>query len=396
MKRKVLIAYPEMMVGGSTTSLLAFLKLIDKETYDVDLQLYKKQGKLLDDIPKDINLLPEAFAYNGRFGNLIKKIKFILTGFFLKARKANQRIGKSGYSGQVMADFQAKCLSQKAKGKYDIAIGFLEGWSDRYIAYQVDADKKIAWLHSTFENITKTPDLEREWMSKVDNIVFVAESCTEDFKKAMPDMASKAVTIQNITDSEMVRARAKNFDENDKDFLRFQSASGFKIVTVCRATIFVKGLDRLITCAKHLKQCDKNFIWYIIGGGEDLARFRSMIGEADLSDCVFAIDNRTNPLPFVKEAHAFCMLSRFEGKPMVITESMILGTPPFVTRYLSADEQIENGVDGVVVDNGEDTMYEVLIEYIENESKLNTLRQKLASREYGNSEYIKKIENDFL
>ena len=47
-KKRVLVIYPEMMMGGSTTALLAFLKGIDKEKYEVDLQLYKNRGELLE------------------------------------------------------------------------------------------------------------------------------------------------------------------------------------------------------------------------------------------------------------------------------------------------------------------------------------------------------------
>ena len=47
-KKKILVIYPEMLVGGSTTSLLAFLNCIDKEKYEVDLQLYKNVNEMLD------------------------------------------------------------------------------------------------------------------------------------------------------------------------------------------------------------------------------------------------------------------------------------------------------------------------------------------------------------
>ena len=39
-KIKLLIVYPEMMIGGSTTSLLGLLNELDEDRYDVDLALY--------------------------------------------------------------------------------------------------------------------------------------------------------------------------------------------------------------------------------------------------------------------------------------------------------------------------------------------------------------------
>ena len=396
MKKKVLISYPEMMVGGSTTALLAFLNCIDKEKYEIDLQLYKNRGELLPDVPEGINLLPEAFMYDGKIGTIAKFLKIILTGTVFRAYIENKKNGEKGLSKQMLSDFQALHLSRKAKDKYDVAIGFLEGWSDRYIAYRVDADKKIAWLHSTFENITKTPEPEKRWMEKVDNLVFVADNCTEDFKKIMPEMADKARTIYNITDSSLIRKRAEKVPTDDPEYVKLRDTQVFKIITVCRVTMSVKGLDRAVSCAKKLKQNGKKFCWTIIGDGPDFEKVKALIEQNGLHEEMRMIGTRLNPLPFVKQADLFCMPSRYEGKPMVITESMILGTPPFVTRYLSANEQIENGVDGVVVDNADDTIYDALERYIDDTTELQKLKENLISREYGNPEYMREIEKEYL
>ena len=59
-KKKILIVYPFMMMGGSTTSLLSLLENIDKQKFQVDLQLYRNTGPLLSEIPKGVKLLPTA------------------------------------------------------------------------------------------------------------------------------------------------------------------------------------------------------------------------------------------------------------------------------------------------------------------------------------------------
>ena len=45
MKKKVLFVYPELMLGGSTTSLISLLNSIDYNRYEVDLILYKNSGE---------------------------------------------------------------------------------------------------------------------------------------------------------------------------------------------------------------------------------------------------------------------------------------------------------------------------------------------------------------
>ena len=395
-KIKILVAYYEMMMGGSTTSLLAFLNCIDKEKYQVDLQLYHNCGALLDQIPEGVRLLPEAATCHGMRGKIVKGAKGLLTGAIPRAYLVNRKRKKRGMSGQVMAEFQAKHLSRKHKEGYDVAIGYMEGWPVHYVAHSVKAAKKLCWLHSTFANLAPVPALERDWMKRVDNIVFVADNCRDDFREVMPDMGRKAVTILNITDSRLLTARAAEIDETDADFLRFRDADCFKIITVCRITISVKGLDRAVHCAKQLKESGRKFLWTIIGDGAELETLRRMISDADLTDCMVAIGSRMNPLPFMKEADVFCMLSRFEGKPMVVTESMIVGTPPFVTRYLSAAEQIEHGVEGVIVENGDDTMFEALARYADRPEAIRQMKAYLSAHNYDNRAYMREIEENYL
>ena len=395
-KLKLLVVYPEMMIGGSTTSLLAFLNCIDTDRYDVDLQLYKNRGPLMGDIPSSIHLLPEAFTCGGTVGSLVKKAKFLLSGECLRAKKENQKNGFDGYSPQVLADFQTKHLSRRSRKEYDIAIGFLEGWSDRYVASCTNAKKKIGWLHNTFANIAAIPYLERSWMERMDQLIFVADNCTEDFCRTMPDMAHKTATILNHIDSKLLLKRAEKEPTDDEAFLRMKNTDCFKIVTVCRMSTYHKGLDRAVWCAKKLKDSGRTFLWTIVGDGPDFASIQQMIREHDLSEHMVMIGNRLNPLPFIKEADVFCMPSRYEGKPMVITESMILGTPPFVTEYLSAKEQIQNGVDGVIADNGDDTMFPILNDYMEHPERIRQMKEYLQSHEYGNSSYMREIEEKYL
>ncbi len=395
-KKKVLISYYEMIVGGSTTSLLAFLSCIDKSKYDVDLQLYRNRGPLLSSVPEGVHVLPPAAQYDSKVGRLIKVAKSLLRGALVKARRANKKAGKKGLSGQVLVEFQAKHLSKKSKKHYDIAIGYMEGWSDKYIAFNVSASQKLGWLHSTFANIAAIPALEKPWMEKVDKLVFVADNCKEAFCDTMPEFSHKAVTVLNITDSRTIRARAEQEDLADNDYLSFKNSDCFKLVTVCRVDISTKGLDRSLLCAKKLKEAGKRFLWVVVGGGPSLETFRDMIRAEGLEEHVKAVGNRMNPLPFVKQADLYCMLSRYEGKPMTVTESMILGTPPFVTEYLSAHEQIQDGTDGFIIENGDDTAAEPLLNLINDPSRLKEAKDYLLSREYGNSEYMREIEEKYL
>jgi len=389
--KKILFVYPSMLLGGSTTSLLALINNLDPDEFEIDLQLLNNSGPLFGDVPKHVHILPEAQKYAGYFGRIIKRIRFVLLGAFFKAMILGMK--RKRLSPDVILDFQAKHLSKKNNKHYDYAIGFLEGWSDRYLAYCTNADFKYAWLHSTFSNITKDPNAQLTWMKRVDKIVFVTDACTRDFKKIMPEMASKAITVENIIDGDLIRNQSFKTDLKDEAFIRFQNEQCFKIITVCRITTKTKGLDRVVSCAKNLYSKGIKFLWYIVGSGEDEQALKAIIEQEGVSESLVLIGARLNPYPFIKKADIMCMPSRYEGKPMVVTESMILGTPPVVTEYLSAHEQIKNGIDGIVVANDDNAIINAVEKCVCDVDFVNSLKAFLDSHDYGNKTYIDEIKD---
>lgn len=391
-KKRILVVNYNMIVGGSTTSLISFLNNIDKDKYDVDLLLYKNEGPLFDMIPKDINILKQAFKYEGRGGKFLKVFLAIASGYMLRAKRENVKLGISGYSEQIMSDFQAIYLSRKIDKQYDIAIGFMEGWSDRYVSYRVKANKKYGWLHSTFNKIAPIPDLEKKWMNMIDKVVCVSENCRKDFCNVMQDMKTKSLTIENIVDSSFIRAQSQNGEENDQALKEFSNAHCFKIVSVCRLSIETKGLDRIVKSAKQLVDEGYDFVWYIVGDGADEQQLVEMINRNALNNYIQLTGKRINPYPFLVAADVMCMPSRWEGKPMSVVESMILGTPCIVTEYLSAKEQIKDKVDGIIVENNDESIYFELKRCMDNKEYIQKMKEYLKKNEYGNVEYFQYIE----
>lgn len=393
MKKRVLIASYNMIVGGSTTALIGLLNAFDTTTYDVDLILYKNEGRLFDFIPSNIHILPEAFDCSGKLGGFRKWVRGILSGYLLKAKIENMKIRKGGMSQQILYDFQVNQLSRKIEGHYDIAIGFLEGWADRYIASKVDADIKVGWLHSTFSKIGIIPKLEIAWMDKVDKIAVVAQSCAEDFVKTLPQYRNKTYYIPNIIDENYIRTRASEIDAEDMEYKQFAASKKFKIISVCRLSIETKGLDRMINAAEKLMKDGYSFVWYVVGEGIDRNTIEKMILQRNLQEYFILAGVRTNPYPFLKAANIMCMASRWEGMPSTVTEAKILGVPSVVTEYLSAREQIEQKIEGIIVDNNDDSIEDGLRWCLDNKSELNRMREYLSSKNYGNDKTFHQIEN---
>ena len=79
MKKKVLITCWCMEIGGVERSLLGLLDALDYEKYEIDLILCRHEGEFFDQIPKQVNLLPEIREYT-MFQRSIKDV-FSKKGF---------------------------------------------------------------------------------------------------------------------------------------------------------------------------------------------------------------------------------------------------------------------------------------------------------------------------
>lgn len=134
-------------------------------------------------------------------------------------------------------------------------------------------------------------------------------------------------------------------------------------------------MDRGIEAFRRLKEegLAGRFQWVVIGDGDDLEAFQEMISENGLESLIFPLGMKPEPLPYLKQADAFFLPSRYEGKPISVSEAQILGVPPLVCAYESAREQIWDGIDGLVFENSGKGVYEGLRRLAEQPEILSAL-----------------------
>lgn len=391
MKKKLLFVYPELMLGGSTTSLISLLKSINYDKYEVDLILYKNRGEYFNDLPEQVSILPEASLFFDSASSKIKKVsKFFFSGTFIKGiyyELVYKR--KIGFNNQVMSLFHSQ-NSNKIEKKYDIAIGYLELWADYYVLQNVTAQKKIIWIHIDYLNTRFIPILDYKRFKSADVIVCVSESCLLNFNKVFPQLAEKSIVLENLLLPQYVENMAEKKEDIDVNLMKYD---GLKLITVCRLSLHTKGLDRSITAAKKLKLEGYNFKWFIVGDGEDYELMREIIRNSDLSNEMILMGEIKNPYPYIKLCDVYVMASRREGKPMAVTEAQILGLPIIVTNYSSAKEQVINGKDGIIVDNVDESIYFGVKEILDNPLLIKKFKRNLLKRELQNEEVLEKFNS---
>jgi len=111
----------------------------------------------------------------------------------------------------------------------------------------------------------------------------------------------------------------------------------------------------LVQAASHLRQAGTEACVTIVGNGPERSALARSIQAADLQQIVHLTDH----LDFAAlVAHyaacaVFCLPSRQEGFGLVLLEAMAAGKPVVACRGTAAEELIEDGVNGILVPQGE-------------------------------------------
>lgn len=381
-KTHVLFVYTKMVVGGSTTSLLSILNNVDYDRYEVTLLLMDSSGDLQYMINPNVSII-EASRVNIKKRILNPKALFYYLFAELTSRYNKNRLLKA----QINSTWIAKAMPQ-LRQKFDVAISFLEFWPQRFVAYKVRARKKICWLHIDPKEAGLKASYSRNSLAIADNIVLVSNSCKQNFDEMFPEYSNKSVVIENILDARIIRQLSQ-----EKCDIKI-SRDKVNFVSVCRINLASKALDRVVRCMEHLKNqgidIEKRIDWYIIGEGPDESTLRTMVRESGLIN-IFFLGKQLNPYKYEKHMDCFILPSKYEGKPMAITEAQMLGVVPLVCRYSSAPEQINNYVDGIIVPNDDYSMCIPLREIAQGKIDILKYHDEILKKDYSNTYVINQI-----
>lgn len=382
--KSILIVYSKMVVGGSTTSLLSLLNSIDYNQYQVDLLLYENDGELQSEINQNVNILPAAVKSRNPMRKLLNP-NYITS--LIKARMLSKKYNNRLINSQIMAKFEAGCCSTLLR-QYDVGISFLEFWPCEYLVCRVNAIKKIGWIHIDIKEAKLLKESCKNAYSKLDNIVMVSPECVNNFKLLYPDLSHKVLCIENILSEKTI------LDFSKKDNPLNINRNCLNIISVCRIVFASKGIDRGVKAFEKLKKdglLGSNVMWYIVGDGPDMQSLGNMISKSNLQENIILLGKQLNPYSYLKDMDIFLLPSRYEGKPMAVTEAQMLGVVPLVCNYSSAKNQVKHLFDGVIAENNDEDIYFVLKRIIQKEIDVSKLKTAIQSKNYSNTEEIEKI-----
>ena len=371
MKKQILFAIHYLELGGAEMSLIGLLKALDYTRVDVDLFVYSHRGELMEEIPPQVNLLPEIPEY----AQIERPMKTVLKDGYLRivlARlKAKRQFAKYRRKyhpkdgGAVFADV-AKNVTPllppiNSAQEYDLAVSFLAPHD--IVLEKVRAKKKACWVHTDYTKVDMDTDLEFPVWSRYDHIAAVSEAVSEAFLTRFPILREKMVTIPNILSPEWVRFRALAFSV-EAEMPREPGVT--RLLSVGRFTE-AKNFDNVPDICRRIREKGVNVRWYLIGYGGDEGLIRQRIAESGMGDFVRILGKKDNPYPYMNACDIYVQPSRYEGCPVTIREALAQGKPVVATTFPTVHGVIRNGVDGIIVPMDNDGCAAGIARFIQKE-----------------------------
>lgn len=393
MKKRILIVSHSLELGGAERSLIGLLDALDPAQFSVDLFLLRHEGELMKEIPPHVNLLPAVPSYTvlaRPMKTTLLEGHFLLTAarlfgkisayFYDKRHGYSDSIVSLEYSHKFTCPFMPRIQPNTV---YDLAVSFLT--PHYFAANKVNANKKIAWIHTDYAKVHVNVDSELKMWDAYDHIASISTAVTENFLSVFPSLKDKLIRIENILPGKLIAKQANAFippEMPDSDHIRLLSIGRF-----CTA----KNFDNIPDICSRLVGAGLNVKWYIIGYGGDEQLIRRNIGLFGMEDRVVMLGKKANPYPYIKACDLYIQPSRYEGKCVTVREAQMLGKPVVITRYATSSSQLEDGVDGIIVPMDNEGCADGIAKLLREPAEMKKLSENCKARDYSNQQEVEKL-----
>lgn len=340
--RRILFHINDFGRGGTETSLLAWLKTLDRRlfapgvsvTYPTDELVFWRAHSLPDDVPVHVlaaprwmNALHET-RRQGKLGGHLKLLHKVLTYCVIRPL-AGMRFRQVARDYDLVCDFDFSLRHLAGSGNlpwfgvshFSLATR-LAGKSARHVARRVKQYSRYDAL------AVLTPDMLRE------------------AGQLIAGQRPHVVELPNVIDVEALRVKARAPIERPAETF---------IVSVARLDEGQKDHKTLLRAfaqvrAQRLSTADL----VLIGEGRDQAALEQLAVELGIRASVHFLGFCSNPFPFIRQAEMLILSSRYEGFGMVLGEAMALGTPVISTDCPTGPRDLlDGGKAGLLVTPGD-------------------------------------------
>ncbi len=366
--KKILFGITSLTLGGAERTLVDIAnRLCDR--YDITIFSLYAKGELERELSNKIKVVHFC---EKRYDQLSKMKRWNMTIKVLLTKK--------------------KIYRKYMEGKFEKEIAFLEGPITRIIGTYGEKKKKIAWIHNDItkvfgENLKAKLkySIDKQVYQKFDKLVFVSKDNLIKFREKYQTKNQLEVIYNYVEKDKVLEKSNQKIDiVFPKDVVNF--------VTVARL-VEQKALDRLIRIHSKLIKNGYQHNFYIIGEGPQRKTLENLIKDEKVENTFKLLGKRENPYPYIKQGDYFCLLTYFEGYPMVLEEAKILNQYILITDT-AARETVEKYDKVQILENTEDGIYQGLEEILKKQKitrEEEQVQEKRKEAQYNNRNLLEQI-----
>lgn len=345
--REILVFTTTLSLGGITSYVINFVNELSKHN-KVTLAYTKDVASKLSEISPDVECVAFTYPSIKKTLAILLKHGWIYHALKIKLRRHNQVSPMTSVQRVAFAQAEGTELPDVLLRHYDVVISSAEFYCNDVVALKINASKKIAWIHPDYRAMKLDVNFDRKILDQYSWIAVVSEYNKTALCETIPDYKEKVVYIPNLINKDALNKKSTiipvEYNNTNRKHI---------IVTVCRLDNSSKRLDRAVNICKALKDKGEQFLWYIVGDGQDREMLKREIKKNNVEDQMILLGGRSNPYPYIKYADLFVLTSQYEGKPITVDEALILGCPVIVSKYRSASEQVQPEY-GTIISNSDD------------------------------------------
>lgn len=337
---KVLILTNSFDIGGTEAALNSLLKMMNPEQYQVTVLAITKEGPLLKEIPRTVEVQQLPFT-KSKYRIFVSGRKEKTDSLKTLAAKIEKKYYYFRYKQSAkrnqLYEKMLECTSPLEE-EYDLLLDF-HGYGYFLTAYGaecVKARKKAVWIHD--ENIWWLHKVV-SYLYKYDKIFCVSQAVQGSLVEKFPEYQEKAEVFYNVTDT----GRIKRMAESAVDDERYKAR--FKILTIGRMEE-QKGYDVAIEAAEMLKNRKIDFCWFFMGDGNLREELEKTVKKKELGKYIIFLGKKSNPYPYIKNCDIYVQPSRHEGYATTILEARVLEKIIVASDIPSNREQIRTEING--------------------------------------------------
>ncbi len=365
---KILFLIPSLVGGGAEKVLVNLVNNLDKNKFDVTVQVLFAGGVNEQYLSRDINY---KYCYKKIFR------------------------GNSHY----FKLFSPKHLYKKfIKEHYDVIVSYLEGPTARIVSGCTDENTKlVSWIHCRMD----TPQAGAVGFRNFEE----AKECYNKFhytacvSKWVKDYFVDTFNFQNPIGVVYNTIETKSISEKACEKITdYYFDKSIKTLVAVGTLKEVKGFDRLIRIHKKLIDHEINNRVILLGHGPDIDKLTNLTKELKVNDTFQFLGYNTNPYKYISSSDLYVCSSYSEGFSTSVTESLIVGTPVVTTLCSGMQEMLgENNEYGIVTENNEDALYEGIKTMLTTPGMLEDYAEKAKERgKYFDTESTTKAVEDMI